>query len=101
MEIRLNTVVGRKGGNGHSTFLSRFVRNMSCLSGIGPHSSDIPDMRLDENGQIDIDPLTYQTSHEKVFAGGDVLRVSVYFPDRSWNTQRFFPSQMDGAPPLR
>ena len=82
-EIRLNTVVGRTGGNGHSTFLSRLCDEYDAVYlGIGPHSSDIPDLGLDENGQIAFDPLTYQTSRERVFVGGDVLRVSIYYPDR-------------------
>jgi glutamate synthase (NADPH) small chain len=83
VEIRLNTEIGRTGGNGHSTFLTRLCDEYEAVYlGIGPHSSNIPDLRLDENGQIAIDLCTFQTSLEKVFAGGDVLRVSVYFPDR-------------------
>jgi glutamate synthase (NADPH/NADH) small chain len=80
VEVRLNTAVGRTGGNGHSTFLSRLSEEYAAVFlGIGPHSSDIPDLKLDENGQIAIDPFTFQTSLEGVFAGGDVLRVSVNF----------------------
>jgi NADPH-dependent glutamate synthase beta subunit-like oxidoreductase len=83
VEIRLNTVVGRTGGNGHSTFLGRLSDEYDAVYlAIGAHSSDIPDLRLDENGQVAIDPLTFQTSLEKVFAGGDVLRRSVNFPDQ-------------------
>jgi glutamate synthase (NADPH/NADH) small chain len=83
VEMRLNTAVGRAGGNGHSTFLARLCDEYDAVYlGIGPHSSDIPDLKLDENGQIAVDPLTFQTSQEKVFAGGDVLRVSVYAPDQ-------------------
>ena len=82
VEIRLNETVGRIGGNGHRTFLARLCDEYDAVYlGIGPHSSDIPDLKLDLNGRLDIDPLTFQTSLEKVFAGGDVLRVSVNFPD--------------------
>jgi glutamate synthase (NADPH) small chain len=85
VEIRLNTVVGRTGGNGHSTFLARLCDQYDAVYlAIGPHPSDIPDLKLDEYGQIAIDPLTFQTNREKVFAGGDVLRVSVNFPDREF-----------------
>jgi NADPH-dependent glutamate synthase beta subunit-like oxidoreductase len=83
VEIRLNTVVGRAGGNGHRTFLARLCDEFDAVFlGVGPHSSDIPDLGLDENGQIAIDPVTFQTSREKVFAGGEVLRVSFYNPGR-------------------
>jgi len=84
VEIRLNTSVGRHGGNGHSTFLGRLCDDYDAVYlGIGPLSSDIPDLKLDEHGQIAIDPATFQTSLNKVFAGGDVLRVSVHFPERT------------------
>ena len=82
VEIRLNTEVGRKGGNGHSTFLARLCEEYDAIYlAIGPHSSDIPDLQMTENGQIAIDPLTFQTSIDRVFAGGDVLRVSVNYPE--------------------
>jgi len=75
--IILNTTLGRSGGNGHSTFLSRLSDEYDAIFlGIGAYSGDVPELKLDVNGQIEIDPLTFQTSVEKVFAGGDVLRVS-------------------------
>ncbi len=81
VDIRLNTTVGRSGGNGHGTFLARLCEEYDAVYlAIGAHSSDVPDLKLDENGQIAIDPLTFQTSIDKVFAGGDVLRVLVNFP---------------------
>jgi NADPH-dependent glutamate synthase beta subunit-like oxidoreductase len=80
VDIRLNTTVGRSGGNGHGTFLARLCEEYDAVYlAIGAHSSDVPDLKLDENGQIAIDPLTFQTSIDKVFAGGDVLRVLVNF----------------------
>ncbi len=80
VEVRLNTVVGRTGGNGHSTFLARLSEEYDAVYlAIGAHSSDVPDLRVDENGQIAIDAITFQTSLEKVFAGGDVLRGSPSF----------------------
>lgn len=81
VDIRLNTVVGRSGGNGHSTFLARLCDEYDAVYlAVGPHSSDIPDLNMNENGQIAVDPHTFQTSLEKVFAGGDVLRTSIKFP---------------------
>ena len=83
VEIRLNTSLVRTGGNGHRTLLSRLCDEHDAIYlGIGPHFSDIPELKLDENGQIAIDPITFQTSLAGVFAGGDVLRVSVNFPGR-------------------
>ena len=82
VEIRLNEAVGRTGGNGHRTFLARLCEEYDAVYlGIGSHSSDIPDLKLNANGRLEIDPLTFQTSLEKVFAGGEVLLVSVNFPD--------------------
>lgn len=86
VDIRLNTSLVRKGGNGNRTLLTRLCEDYDAIYlGIGPHSSDIPELRLDENGQIDIDPITFQTSQACVFAGGDVLRVSVNFPDQTFD----------------
>jgi glutamate synthase (NADPH) small chain len=82
VEIRLKTAVGRKGGNGHGTFLARLCEEYDAVYlSIGPNASDIPDLKLDENGKIAVDPYTFQTSIAKVFAGGDVLRVSVTYPE--------------------
>ncbi len=83
VEIYLNEPVGRYGGNGHRTFLAKLCEEYDAVYlAIGPHSSDVPDLKLDARGCIAIDPLTFQTSNEKVFAGGDVLRVSIYSPDQ-------------------
>lgn len=83
VKILLNTVVGRSGGNGHSTFLGRLLDEYDAVYlGIGPLINDIPDLRLDDSGQIAINPLTSQSSMEKVFVGGDVLRVSAQYPLR-------------------
>lgn len=83
VEIYLNTPVGRKGGNGHSTFITRLCEEYDAVYlSIGPNASDIPDLKLDETGKVVVDPLTFQTSQNGVFAGGDVLRVSVNFPEQ-------------------
>ena len=80
IEIHFNEAVGRSGGNGHRTFLALLCEEYDAVYlAIGPHSSDIPDLGLNEQHQIAIDPITFQTSNEKVFAGGDVLRVSIKF----------------------
>jgi len=83
IEVRLNMSVGGSGANGHGTFLGRLSEEFDAIFlGVGPHSSEIPDLQMNDNGQIAIDPLTFQTSNEKVFAGGDVLRVSTLHPNR-------------------
>ncbi|MBK9782298.1 MAG: FAD-dependent oxidoreductase [Anaerolineales bacterium] len=83
IEVRLNMSVGGSGANGHGTFLGRLSQEFDAIFlGVGPHSSEIPDLQMNDNGQIAIDPLTFQTSNEKVFAGGDVLRVSTMYPNR-------------------
>ncbi len=83
VEIHLNTPVGRKGGNGHSTFLARLCDEYDAVYlSIGPNASDITDLQLDKTGKVIIDEQTFQTSQSEVFAGGDVLRVSANFPDQ-------------------
>lgn len=83
VEIRLDTAVGRKGGNGHSTFLARLCEEYDAVYlSIGPNASDIPDLKLDETGKVAVDPQTFQTSQSGVFAGGDVLRVSANYPEQ-------------------
>ena len=83
IEVRLNMSVGGSGANGHGTFLGKLSQEFDAIFlGVGPHSSEIPDLQMNDNGQIAIDPLTFQTSNEKVFAGGDVLRVSTMYPNR-------------------
>ncbi|MFN8381813.1 MAG: FAD-dependent oxidoreductase [Anaerolineales bacterium] len=83
IEVRLNMSVGGSGANGHGTFLGKLSQEFDAIFlGIGPHSSEIPDLQMNDNRQIAIDPLTFQTNNEKVFAGGDVLRVSTMYPNR-------------------
>ena len=92
IEVRLSTSVGRSGGNGHSTFLARLCDEFDAVYlAIGPHSSDIPDLQMNENGQIAINPLAFQTNMDKVFAGGDVLRVSVNYPDHELQHSAILP----------
>lgn len=82
VEIRLNTEVGPRGGNGHGTFLSRLCEEYDAIYlATGAHSSDILDLKLDTFGRVQIDALTFQTSMEKVFAGGDILRISASYPN--------------------
>ena len=77
VEIQCNTVLGRTGGNGYRTLFERISDEFDAIYlGIGDYPSDLPDLRVDKNGQAQVDPLTFQTSVEKVFAGSDVMRIS-------------------------
>ena len=83
IEVQLNSSVGGSGANGHSTFLGRLSQEFDAIYlAVGPHSSEIPDLQMTQNGQLAIDPFTFQTSNKKVFAGGDVLRVSTLYPNQ-------------------
>ena len=84
VEVHLNTVLGRTGGNGRSTLVERISEEYDVIYlGIGDYPGEIPDLRVDENGQAEVDPLTFQTSSEKVFASSDVMRISSADPDPS------------------
>ncbi|PKN84061.1 MAG: amine oxidase [Chloroflexi bacterium HGW-Chloroflexi-8] len=79
IEIHLNSPIGRTGGNGHGTLLARMSHEFSAIYlCAGPVASDFHDLKLDGNGYVTIDPVTFQTSIENVFAGGDILRFSTF-----------------------
>lgn len=83
VEIRLNTIAGGMGGDGRSTFLASLCAEYDVVYlAMGARFGEIPELKVNENGQIIIDPLTFQTSMDKVFAGGEMLRVSANFPNR-------------------
>lgn len=79
VEVRYHSVIGRLGGNGNNTFIDRLAQDFDAIFlATGAHSSDLTDLQRDASGMIVFDPVTYQTSNEKVFVGGDILRTSVY-----------------------
>jgi NADPH-dependent glutamate synthase beta subunit-like oxidoreductase len=83
IEICLNTVIGKTGGNGHRTKLSNLCEDCDAVYlATGARIVEVTDLKRDENGLIVYDPLTLQTSQEKVFAGGDAIRISTLFPNR-------------------
>ncbi len=83
IEIHLNTMIGRSGGNGHGTLFSSICEDCDAVYlAIGARVIELTDLKRDENGLIVVDPLKFQTSHEKVFAGGDAIRISTLFPNR-------------------
>lgn len=84
VEIHLNTPVGQPGGNGHSTSLARLcARHDAVYLASGAQALETPELKRDENGRILVDALTFQTSHEKIFAGGDALRFPAQEGHRS------------------
>ena len=84
VKVNCNTVLGRTGGNGNRTLFERISDEYDAIYlGIGDYPTEIPDLRVDETGQAMVDPLTFQTSFEKVFASSDVMRISSADPDPS------------------
>lgn len=80
VEFRLNTMVGRAGGDGNRTFLARLCEEYDAVYlATGFHPAENFDLQLDAMGRITVDPLTFQTGLENVFAGGEILRNSSLF----------------------
>lgn len=79
VDIRLNTPVN---GLALAGLCSQYD---AVFLGTGSAFSEPMNLKRDDAGQIAIDPLTFQTSHEKIFAGGNVLRYSDQFPAREEN----------------
>lgn len=70
VETRLNTMVDLDGRSNKSISLSHLCEAYDAVYlGIFPSPQLALNLKLDENGQIAIDPLTFQTSHEKLFTG--------------------------------
>lgn len=83
VSIHLNTPVGCKGGNGRGAYLARLREEYDAVYlSFGANVSEIRDLQLDSDGRVAVDSLTFQTPLNGVFAGGDVLRVSVNAPER-------------------
>ena len=80
--IHLNASVCRTGGNGHATTITRLSEEFDALLlSCGSHTNDVRDLKLDEGGKIEVNPITFQTSMPKVFASGDILRTLGDFPE--------------------
>lgn len=74
VEIFLDTSVGKVGTNGRRPPLTQLCQQYDAVYlGIGADASEIQDLTLDSQGQIQIDPVTYMTSQDGVFAGGSLL----------------------------
>jgi glutamate synthase (NADPH/NADH) small chain len=83
--IHLNAPVCRTGGNGHATTITRLSDEFDALLiSCGSYTQDVQDLKLDAEGKIEVDPVTFQTSLAKVFAAGDVLRLLTDFPELEW-----------------
>jgi NADPH-dependent glutamate synthase beta subunit-like oxidoreductase len=69
VEIHLNTSVGGE----HSLDIVRDEHEAVYLA-IGAHTPENFGLDLDAHGRIQVDPITYATSRDGVFAGGSLLR---------------------------
>jgi NADPH-dependent glutamate synthase beta subunit-like oxidoreductase len=76
IEIILDTSVSKVGSNGRRPPLAWLCEQYQAVYlGIGADASEIYDLALDSQGCIQIDPLTYMTSQDGVFAGGSMLHA--------------------------
>ena len=69
VELRLNVSVG-----GHITLVDLQEEFDAVYLGAGADSQETFGLQVDGRGQIKVDPATFATSQEGVFAGGSLLR---------------------------
>ncbi|GBF35225.1 glutamate synthase small chain [Desulfocucumis palustris] len=75
VQTRFNTRVGRE------VSLQELCREFDAVYlGFGKNSRDIPGLEPDSRGRISINPVTFGTSLEGVFAGGGMVRETGYSP---------------------
>lgn len=76
VEIFLNAPVGKVGSNGQRPSLARLSEQFDAVYlGTGADAGERYDLPLDAQGQVQVDPLTYMTSQDGVFAGGNFLQA--------------------------
>ncbi|MBN1537929.1 MAG: FAD-dependent oxidoreductase [Anaerolineales bacterium] len=84
VEILLNTPLGKVESNGRQDPLAFLCKRYDAVYlGIGADIHEIHGLLLDAQGQIKIDPVTYMTNKEGVFAGGGILNIhdlDIYAP---------------------
>lgn len=116
VEILLNTPLGKVESNGRQDPLAFLCKRYDAVYlGIGADIHEIHGLLLDANGQIKIDPITYMTNKEGVFAGGGLLDIqgldisvpqNISYPETPTEEQIVseFHKQIDhvvGLPPWR
>lgn len=76
VETILDTSISKVGSNGRRPPLALLCDQYNAVYlGIGADASEIYDLTLDAEGNIQIDPVTYMTSQNGVFAGGSLLHA--------------------------
>ncbi|MEI2659682.1 MAG: hypothetical protein V9G11_06870 [Bifidobacterium adolescentis] len=71
VEVRYNAPVNRAALNGSAPkFVALHGEFDAMYLAYGSYSSDLFEVARDANGRIDIDPVTFQTHLDGVFAGG-------------------------------
>jgi NADPH-dependent glutamate synthase beta subunit-like oxidoreductase len=79
VDVRLDTPVGKVGKNGRQPPLSLLCEDFDAVYlGIGLASSETYDLGLNEQGQVRVDPLTFMTSQDGIFAGGGYLHARAH-----------------------
>ena len=74
VEVRYNSLVNRLGLNGSSPKLAALRNEFDAIYlAFGAHTDDSFEVERDANGKIKVDPVTFATSMDGVFAGGGVL----------------------------
>ena len=76
VEIFLDTQVSKVASNGHRPPLALLCQQYDAVYlGTGANLTDLYDLVLDAEGQIQYDPLTYMTRQNGVFVGGSLLHT--------------------------
>ena len=97
VEIYLDTTVGNVGSNGRRPPLALLCEQYDAVYlGTGAHATEIYDLKLDAQGQVLIDPITYMTSQDGIFAGGTFLQSK---NPTGPLVQPFEPSRLAGPSP--
>jgi NADPH-dependent glutamate synthase beta subunit-like oxidoreductase len=78
VEIHLNTPVSKVGSNGRLPPLALLCEQYDAVYlGVGFESGtkvhEICDLNLNEHGRVQVDPATFMTSQDGIFAGGSML----------------------------
>jgi glutamate synthase (NADPH) small chain len=74
VETFLDTPVGKVGSNGRRPPLALLCEQYDAVYlGTGADASEIYDLILDAQGQIQVDPITYMTGQDGIFVGGSFL----------------------------
>jgi NADPH-dependent glutamate synthase beta subunit-like oxidoreductase len=78
VEIHLNTPISKVGSNGRLPPLALLCEQYDAVYlGVGLETGakahEICDLKLNENGRVVVDPATFMTSQDGIFAGGSML----------------------------